>query len=72
MSFIITAVQAAKFAHRANIAAQQARAAGCLVEIDLSDLRIFPTAPQYQVEIGLLAHEDLELVDPGRANTVSN
>ena len=57
MSFFITAEQAAEFGFRANIAAQQAKSVGCMVELNLDQLIIVPTAEQFQAEIELLEHE---------------
>ena len=57
MTFFITAEQAADFAFRANIAAQQAKSVGCMVELNLDHLVIVPTAEQFHAEIELLEHE---------------
>lgn len=57
MALFITAEQAADFAFRANIAAQQAKSVGCMVELNLDHLVIVPTAEQFHAEIELLEHE---------------
>ena len=49
--FYITAEQAEYFSNTAKFASQQARSVGCMVEVDLENLQIFPTAPQFQAQI---------------------
>ena len=53
----ITAEQAENISHVAKFASQQAKSVGCMVEVDLESLQIFPTAPQFQAQIELLESE---------------
>lgn len=57
MALFITAEQAGNFAYRAKIAAQQAKSVGCMVELNLDQLIIVPTAEQFHAEIELLESE---------------
>lgn len=57
MTFVVTAEVAADFAYRANIAAQQAKSVGCMVEVNFEELTIMPLAEQFHTEIELLESE---------------
>ena len=65
---LLTAEQAAHHSYVTNVAAHQAKSAGCMVELDSDTLLVYPTAPQFYAVIELPEHEYMPLDLQSRQN----
>ena len=57
----ITAQQAENISQIAKFASQQAKSVGCMVEVDLESLQLFPTSPQFHAQVELFENEQFSL-----------